>query len=67
MKSDIDELLNMVDKWKFRLHAKLKKMTPIQRRAFSSKIHDDARKSGLNVAEPKKAAKRPTKRVRRTG
>ncbi len=67
MKSDTDNLLNMVDKWKFKLHAKLEKMTPAERRAFWSKIHEDARKSGLNVAEPDKAVKRPAKRVRRTG
>lgn len=67
MKSDIDDLLNMVDKWKFKLHAKLEKMTPIERRAFWRKIHEDARKSGLNVADPEITASRPTKRVRRTG
>jgi hypothetical protein len=67
MKSDIDDLLNMVDKWKFKLHAKLEKMTPVERRAFWSKIHEDARRSGLNVAEPEQVAKRPTKRVRPTG
>jgi hypothetical protein len=67
MKSDIDDLLNMVDKWKFKLHTKLKKMTSVERRAFWSKIHQDARKSGLNVAEPERAVKRPMKRVRRTG
>ncbi len=67
MKSDIDDLLNMVDRWKFKLHAKLEKMTPVERRAFWNKIHEDARKSGLNVAEVEKPAKRPTKRARRTG
>jgi predicted Fe-S protein YdhL (DUF1289 family) len=57
----------MVDEWKFKLHAKLKKMTPSERRAFWNQIHDDARKMGLNVAESEKPAKRPMKRVRRTG
>ncbi len=67
MNSDIDNLLDMVDEWKFKLHAKLKKMTRAQRRAFWDQIHEDARKMGLNVVEPEKPAKRPAKRVRRTG
>lgn len=67
MNLSIDDLLDMVDDWKFKLHAKLKKMTPAERRAFWNQIHDDARKMGLNVAEVEKPAKRPMKRVRRTG
>lgn len=64
MKSDIDDLLNKVDRWKFKLNAKLKNMNPVERRAFWHKIHQDAAKSGLNVAGPEQ---RPTKRGRRTG
>lgn len=67
MNSSIDDLLDMVDEWKFKLHAKLKKMTPAERRAFWNRIHADAREMGLNVAESEKPAKRPMKRVRRTG
>ena len=67
MNSSIDELLDMVDEWKFKLHAKLKKMTPTERRAFWNQVHEDARKMGLNVVEAEKPAKRPVKRVRRTG
>jgi hypothetical protein len=64
MKSDVDNLLDMVDRWKFKLHAKLKDMKPEERRAFWRKIHEDAAKSGLHVAE---LTSRPAKRRRRTG
>ena len=67
MNSSIDDLLDMVDEWKFKLHAKLKNMTPGERRAFWNQIHDDARKMGLNVVGSEKPAKRSMKRVRRTG
>ncbi|MBI3464507.1 MAG: hypothetical protein HY000_15850 [Planctomycetes bacterium] len=67
MNSSIDELLDRVDEWKFKLHAKLQKMTPTERRAFWNQVHEDARKMGLHVVEPEKPAKRPAKRVRRTG
>jgi hypothetical protein len=64
MKYETDDLLDMVDGWKFKLHAKLKDMTPEERRAFWRKIHEDAARSGLNVADP---AQQPAKRGRRTG
>ena len=67
MNSDIDGLLDMVDEWKFKLHAKLKKLTPTERRAFWKQVHEDARKMGLHVVEPEKPVKRATRRVRRTG
>jgi len=67
MNSDIDNLLDMVDQWKFKVHERLKGLTPQQRRAFWSRIGQRARKMGLHVIEPEKPAKRPTKRVRRTG
>ena len=54
MNSDIDDLLDMVDEWKFKLHAKLKKMTSTQRRAFWNQVHEDARNIGLNVVEAEK-------------
>ncbi len=54
MNSEIDDLLDMVDEWKFKLHDKLKKLTPEERRAFWQQIHEDARKMGLHVAEPAK-------------
>lgn len=66
MNSDIDEFLDHVDKWKFRLHDRLKRMTVAQRAAFWNRIREDARNRGLNVVEPEKQAKQPAKRVRRT-
>ena len=67
MNSSIDDLLDMVDSWKFKLHEKLKRMTPTERRAFWHQVHEDARNKGLHVAEPEKEPKRPAKRARRTG
>ena len=58
------DLLDMVDRWKFKLHAKLKDMKPDERRAFWRKIHENAAGSGLHVAEPTPP---PAKRGRRTG
>ncbi len=67
MNSDIDEFLHHVDQWKFKLHERLKRLTPAQRKAFWIQIHEQARARGLPVVEPEKPAKRPTKIVRRTG
>jgi hypothetical protein len=65
MNSGIDELLDHVDHWKFKVHAKLKRMTSLQRKAFWKRIHEDARAQGLRVVEAE--AKRPRKRKRKTG
>ena len=65
-KLEIERFLDHVDQWKFKLHDDLKKMTPAQRKAFWNQIHEDARRRGLNVVEAV-PAKRPAKRVRRTG
>ena len=67
MKSDMDEFLDHIDQWKFKLHEKLQRMTPAQRRAFWDQIHEEARTRGLPVAEGEGSAKRPTKRARRSG
>ncbi len=67
MSSDMDEFLDHVDQWKFKLHERLKRMTPAQRKQFWAQIRENARARGLHVVEPEKPAKRPTKRVRRTG
>ena len=67
MSSSIDEFLNHVDQWKLKLHKKLKRMTPLQRKAFWQQIHEQARTRGLRVVAPEKKAKRPTKRASRTG
>ena len=37
MNSGIDDLLDMVDQWKFKVHERLKGLTPQQRRAFWSR------------------------------
>ena len=66
MNSEIEDLLDMVDQWKFKVHERLKGLTPQQRRAFWSRIGQRARKMGLNVIEPERAGKRPVKKVRRT-
>ena len=34
MNSEIDEFLDQVDQWRFKLHEELKGMTPAQRKAF---------------------------------
>jgi hypothetical protein len=67
MKLEIEKFLDRFDQWKFKLHEKLKGMTPAQRRAFRQQAHEDARARGLNVVDPEEPAKRPSKRVRRTG
>ena len=67
MNSSIDEFLNHVDEWKIRLHRKLKRMTPLQQKAFWKEIQDEARARGLRIVQLKEAGKRPTKRTRRTG
>ena len=66
MNSEFDDLLDMVDQWTFKVHERLKGLTPQQRRAFWSRIGQRARKMGLNVSEPEKPAKRTAKTVRRT-
>ena len=52
MNSDIDEFLDHVDQWKFKLHGRLKRLTPAQRRVFWNQIHEQARARGLPVVEP---------------
>jgi hypothetical protein len=67
MKSGIDELLDHVDQWKFKVHEKLKRMTPLQRKAFWKRIHEDARVQGLRAVEAEAKPKRPRKGARKTG
>lgn len=64
MNSEIDEFLDQVDQWKFKLHEQLKDMSPAERKSFWKRIHEGACQRGLKVVEPEKAAKRPAKRVR---
>jgi hypothetical protein len=67
MKLEIEEFLDQIDEWKFRVHEKLKGMTPSQRKAFWNEAHESARARGFNVFDPEKPTKRPAKRSRRTG
>ena len=48
---DPDELLDMVDQWKFKLHDKLATMTREERVAFWKQAHERARAMGLPVVE----------------
>jgi hypothetical protein len=66
MSSDLDEFLDRVDKWKFKLYKRLKRMTAVQQTAFWKKIREEARARGLTVEEPEQPTKRTAKRVRRT-
>jgi len=66
MNSNLDEFLNHVDRWKFKLHKKLKRMTPLQQKAFWQQAREEARAMGLNVVDSEKHVRRPTKRTRRT-
>jgi hypothetical protein len=67
MKLEIEKFLDHIDEWKFKVHEELKGLSPAQRKAYWKRIHEEARARGLNVVEPEEPAKRPTKRVRRTG
>ncbi len=70
MKLEIEEFLDHVDEWKFKVHEELKGLSPAQRKAYWNRIREEARARGLNVVEPAKPAKpakRLSKRVRRTG
>jgi len=59
MNYEADDLLDMVDKWKFKLHDKLKKLTPRQRAAFWQDAIDQARARGLPVAGDRAKQKPP--------
>ncbi len=65
MNYEADDLLDMVDKWKFKLHDKLEKMTPEQRAAFWQETHERARAAGLPVADDSAGQKPVAKRRRR--
>ena len=58
MSSDIDEFLDEVDRWKFKAHEQLKKLTAKQRQAVWARIGRKARAMGLHVIEPEKPPKR---------
>jgi hypothetical protein len=67
MNSDIDEFLDEVDRWKFKAHERLQKLTAKQRQALWARIREEARAMGLPIIEPEKPPKRMAKCVRRTG
>ena len=69
MKLEIERFLERIDKWKFKVHEELKGLSPAERKAYWSQIHEWARARGLNVVDaekPEEPAKKPSKRVRRT-
>jgi len=60
MNWDLDDLLEMVDEWKFKLHEKLKGMTPVQRAEFWRQTHQAslARRKSARRKIKKSAAQR---------
>jgi hypothetical protein len=56
MNAGIDKFLDHVDEWKFKLHARLSRMTAAQRKAFWAEVHERARARGLGVVEPAESA-----------
>ena len=63
MKLEIEKFLEHINEWKFKVHEELKGLSPAERKAYWSRIHEEARARGLNVVDPEK----PAKRIRRTG
>lgn len=62
---DVDDLLDHVDEWKFKLHEKLKNLTAKQRAEFWKQSRQRARALGFAVPEPDEPAKPAVKRGRR--
>ena len=67
MSFEIDEFLDEVDRWKFRVQEQLKRLSSTQRSAFWAKMAQRSRAMGMRVIELKKPAKRASNRGRRTG
>ena len=67
MNFEVDNLLDHVDEWEFKLHEKLEKLTPKQRAEFWKQSRQRARALGLSVPKPEPPAKRPVRRGRRAG
>lgn len=59
MNSGIDKFLDHVDQWKFKLHEKLTGMTPAQRKAIWSEVHEEARRNGLPTVGGPTDVRRP--------
>jgi hypothetical protein len=62
MNFEIDDFLDQVDEWKFKLHEELKNMTAAERAAFWQQATDKARAAGFRVVEPEVPAKPRAKR-----
>jgi hypothetical protein len=58
MSSDINEFLDRIDQWKFKLYKRLKRMTAAERKAFWRQAHEEARARGLPVDEPELPTKK---------
>ncbi len=65
MNFELDDLLDMVDEWKFKLHDKLAAMTPKQRATFWKRASDRARAAGFSMAAAESPAVRPRRKRRR--
>jgi hypothetical protein len=64
MNFEVDDPLDHVDEWKFKLHEKLKNLTPKQRAEFWKQSRQRARALGVTVPKPEPPAKRPVRRGR---
>ena len=40
MKLEIEEFLDKIDEWKFKVHEELKGLNPAQRKAYWARIHE---------------------------
>ncbi len=66
MNSKIDEFLDEVDSWKYRVHEQLKDLSVKERAAFWADVRRKAQRLQLSFAQPARRARRRT-RARRTG
>lgn len=65
MNFEVDDLLDQVDTWKFKLHDALTNLAADERAEYWRQARQRARALGLTVPEPEQAAKRPVKQRRR--
>ena len=65
MNSEIDELLGMVDEWKFKLHEKLKGLSPEEEAEFWKKAHKKGLAGRLDTARRRRPFKGAAKQRRR--
>ena len=67
MNYELDELLDLVDGWKFKVYEKIKGMTPKEESEFWKKAEEKARTNGFRIAGEQTAAKQTGNRRRATG